>query len=353
MELNTEKKLEIAVIILIAILFLLVSTDSKSDDESHNLQLITKSYSQNRDEASYFLTLEPDNLGNLKIKIDVIDYNQNSSRIFSVIQEQNKFVIENGTKKYYAFYPKLAYVYYSNKIYSISSNIDENFHVSSTISATIDEDGFKETKISKQKYDLTLPDNIGENVSDFSLLIFTKDENSESKLYMYPFDEIKTVVVFDFPNRSNINILVEIPNEFNSYTIEPFLFEVNKETDEEKSIIVKEIYSGIFKTSSTNKADHEKNYTRLEIKIKRNITSMETISLALIIFIFILMFYFHHENKINFKEFIAIYVGLISVPFAIYFNNRPSIKGFTTIEIYVPCIIFLLLLAYHVLKNKN
>ena len=353
MELNSGKKLEIVILILIIILFCLIVIDSKSDDESLNLQLITKSYSQNRDEASYFLLLEPDNLGNLKITVDVIDYNQNSSRIFSVIQEQNKFVIENGTKKYYAFYPKLAYVYYSNKIYSISSNIDENFHVSGTISATIDEDGFKKTKISKQKYDLILPDNIGENVSDFSLLIFTKDENSESKLYMYPFDEIKTVTVFDFPNRSNINILVEIPNEFNSYTIEPFIFEINKETGEAKSIIVKEIYSGIFKICSTNKVYHEKNYTQIEIKIKRNITSIETISFGLIFSIAILMLYFYHKNKIDFKEFIVIYIGLNSVPFTIYFNNRPSINGLTTIEMIIAFILVLLLLAYHVLKNKN
>jgi hypothetical protein len=353
MELNSGKKLEIVILILIIILFCLIVIDSKSDDECLNLQLITKSYSQNRDEASYFLLLEPDNLGNLKITVDVIDYNQNSSRIFSIIQpEQKKYVIENGTKKYDAFYPNLAYVYYSNKIYPISSNIDETFHIYGTISATIDEDGFKGTKISKQKYDLSLPDEIGENISDFSLLIFTKDENFESNLEKYPFDDIKTVVVFDFPNRTNINILVDIPNEFNSYTIEPFIFEENKEISEEKLIELKEIYNGIFKISSTNKVDHEKNYSRIEINIKRNITSIETISFCLIILIFILMSFFYYKNKINFKEFIPIYIGLNSVPFAIYLNNRPSIKGFTTIEIIVVCII-LLLLTYNVLKSKN
>ena len=74
-----------------------------------------------------------------------------------------------------------------------------------------------------------------QNITNFGLLIFANDSNSESHLEIYPFDYIDTFILFDFPNNSNINIIVEIPKELNSYEISSRVFEEDKENPEEKS----------------------------------------------------------------------------------------------------------------------
>lgn len=324
MKLNNKEKFINFVLILVIILFLImVYVIALNNNENNNLELISKPHIQNKDQTSYFLSLEPDNLGNFKIELDVINYNKNSSRIFSIIQED----IPKKDGKYKEFNPNLVYLFYSNKIYSISSNKDQGYHVSGKIGATISENGFEETRILEQKIAMLLP-NIANNITDFSLLIFVKDENSKSTLSYYPLDSIKSVITFDFPNESNVNFLMKIPPELKSYSVKPSVLIKDKQTGETKSYHFKEIFSGTYEISSTNSINHDKNYAKIEIEIKRYLSSIEIVSFISIILITsrILLHFFGRKS-----DYIHLYSVLFSIAFAFYIINRPHI-GITVFE---------------------
>ena len=101
---------------------------SKPNTEISQITIISNEKSQNKGETSYFLVLEPDNLGNLKIKAKVIDYNQNLSRIFSIIQNYPKSTRIGNNVIYQLPSPKLAYLFYSDKIFSLSSNRNVSYN---------------------------------------------------------------------------------------------------------------------------------------------------------------------------------------------------------------------------------
>jgi len=355
MKLNEEDKLKIYIIMLFFLFLFLIFTNLTSDEiinsisnenQLNDIDLKTNSYLQNKNESSYFILLEPDFLGNLKIQVDVTDYNQNYKNIFSIIQQENKYhLVDDGdVKKYQQFNLNLVYLYYSNKIYN------KKYTYGVSILADYKDN---ETFISSQSINLSFSDNIEKNMTDFSLLIFLRDESSKSNLEKYPFDKIETVVTFDFPNKSNINILLEMPKNYKSYNIKPIIYEQNKETGELKNHTMKKIFDGKYKVQSSGIIDHTKNYTYIEIELERKLFSFETISYFLIFFINIGMFYYLlGNNNINFES-ISFYFGLISIPAAIYLNNRPQDIPILTINEFLLILPFLICLIIIWIRKSN
>lgn len=357
---NIVCKNKYKILIILLLVFLLPTASptslSKPDTENPQLTLISKEILQNKGETSYFLVLEPDNLGNLRIKVDVIDYNQNLSRIFSIVQKNPKFAKSGNNTIYQEYYPKLAYILYSDKIFSMSSNRDVSYNFTENVNFNYTpESGPIEPRIQTQKINLLLPNEIKKkNITDFGLLIFANDSNSESHLERYPFDYIDTIILFDFPNNTNVNIMVEIPKELNSYKINSNVFDENKITGEKNPNPLKEIYSGIHAISSTNKVNFENNYARIEINVNRAPFSFEKFSFygIILLTIFIFIYYIGQKYKINLIELISLYIGLISIPLAIYLNNRPSLSGLTIYEpYYIIVVVVLGLILWK--KNKN
>jgi len=134
---NIVCKNKYKILIILLLVFLLPTASptslSKPDTENPQLTLISKEILQNKGETSYFLVLEPDTLGNLRIKVDVIDYNQNLSRIFSIVQKNPKFAKSGNNTIYQEYYPKLAYILYSDKIFSMSSNRDVSYNFTENV----------------------------------------------------------------------------------------------------------------------------------------------------------------------------------------------------------------------------
>ncbi len=312
----------ILLLLIFTIAGFLYTSSNKTNDENSQITLIDKQLSQNIDETSYFLLVEPDNLGNLKVVADVIDYPQNNSTIFSIVQKD----------------PKLTYLFYSDKIFSMSSNTNESYHKLVTFGGDINFNTrrFENTRLKREQIDLLLPDKIQkENISNFRLLMYLHDSDSESDLNLYPFDSISTYVRFEFPKNSNVNIIVEVPKELKSYSIESSVFEENKETGEKNSTQLRELFDGVYGISSTNKADFEKNFTRIEIKVSRNFFSIERLSFyGIILFSFLICIYYRGQKNKNLTEYISLHLGLISIPLAIYLNNRPTI-GFTIVDLII------------------
>lgn len=348
MKLNEENILKFSLIILsFSLIFFIFINSISNENQLKNIEIKTNPYFQNKDEASYFILLEPDIFGNLKIQVDVIDYNQSYKNIFYIIQQENKYDTFGGgdDKEYQQFNLNLGYLYYNNKIY--------NLKYTHSLSVLVD---FKDNEnfISSQSINLSLPDNIEKNITDFSLLIFLRDEASKSYLENYPFDKIDTVVTFDFPNKSNINILLEMPKNYKSYNVKPIVYEQNKETGELKNHTMKKIFDEIYKIQSSDKIDHTKNYTYIEIKQKRKLFSFETISYFLIIFINIgMIYYLLGKHNINFES-ISFYIVLISIPAAIYLNNRPQDIPILTKYNFLLILLFLICLIIGIKKfNKK
>lgn len=109
MELNKNIKYRNKYIILLLLFSLLIAAYILYPSNTPITQIteILNTKSQNIGQTSYFLVLEPDNLGNLKIKADVIDYNQSVSRIFSIIQNNPKPSISGDKAVYHSPLPKL------------------------------------------------------------------------------------------------------------------------------------------------------------------------------------------------------------------------------------------------------
>jgi len=348
MKLNGKDILKFSLIILsFTLIFFIFINSISNENQLNNIEIKADPLLQNKDEASYFIILEPDILGNLKIQVDVIDYNQSYKNIFSIIQQENKYDTfgSGDVKEYQQFNLELAYLYYCNKIY--------NLKYAHSLSVLVD---FKddETFISSQSINLSLPDNIEKNITDFSLLIFLRDEASKSNLGDYPFDKVDTVVTFDFPNKSNVNIMIEMPKNYKSYSIKPFICEQNKETGELKKIEMNKIFDGIYKVQSTNKINHTKNYTYIDIKLHRKEFSFETISYILIILINIGMIYYLLRNyNMKFEHWISFYIGLISIPTAIYLNNRPQDITILTKYEFLLILLFLICLIIGIKKSNK
>lgn len=348
MELNRDilykNKYKLLIILLIVLLIFLLPTTflSKPNPENPQLTLISKEISQNKGETSYFLLVEPDNLGNLKVVTDVIDYPRNNSTIFSIIQKDPKFEGTDNNPVYRGFYPKLTYLFFSDKIFSMSSNTNESYHKSVTFGGDINFNTrrFENTRLKLEEIDLLLPDKIQkENISNFKLLMYLHDSDSESSLNLYPFDSISTYVRFGFPKNSNVNIIVEVPKELKSYSIESSVFEENKETGEKNSTQLRELFDGVYGISSTSKADFEKDFTRIEIKVSRNFFSIERLSFyGIILFSFLICIYYRGRKNKNLTEYISLHLGLISIPLAIYLNYRPTI-GFTIVDLIIVLIV--------------
>lgn len=328
----------ILLLLIFTIAGFLYTSSNKTNDESSQITLIDKQLSQNIGETSYFLLVEPDNLGNLKVVADVIDYPQNNSTIFSIVQKDPKFEGTDNNPVYRGFYPKLTYLFYSDKIFSMSSNTNESYHKLVTFGGDINFNNrrFENTRLKREQIDLLLPDKIQkENISNFRLLMYLHDSDSESNLNLYPFDSISTYVRFEFPKNSNVNIIVEVPKELKSYSIESSVFEENKETGEKNSTQLRELFDGVYGISSTNKADFEKNFTRIEIKVSRNFFSIERLSFyGIILFSFLVCIYYRGQKNKNLTEYISLHLGLNSIPLAIYLNNRPTI-GFTIVDLII------------------
>ena len=349
-------------IFVIFFLILLLSPTSLGIKNNENLQLtlVSKEILQNKNTTSYFLNLEPDNLGNLKIEVDVIDFNQTFDTIFSIIQKNGKSHQVGNNTIYNKFYPKLAYLYYSDKIFSMSSNTDISYNSSAIYAGNFSfKNGLEDLSIPMQQIDFLLPDEIKKNnLTNFRMVIFANDSNSKSNLKYYPFDYINILAIFDFPNNTNVNILIETPMELKSYVFKPFVYEENKDTGERNNISFKELYYGVHGITSTNKVNFEKNYTRIEIKISRNPFSIERLSFyGLFLFSFLICIYCRgHKNNKNLTEFVSLYLGLISVPLAIYLNNRPSMS-FTIIDLFIIILIIITLLTLtlltHFKKQEN
>lgn len=214
----------ILICILFATAFLIGNSNTDSIiDEDNPLEIIYKPHKQNENQTSYFFLLEPDDLGNMKIEVDIINYNHSQDELFTIIQEGD-YSNDVGERQF--FKPKLIYLYHDNKIYSPSSNTDKWYRPTGKIEFEYSEGKIQDKKVLNNGITI-LGSEIEENVTDFSLLIYTKDENSESNLELYPFDTINTVLVFDFPNKSNINFILKIPDQLKSYSVNPSIIELN------------------------------------------------------------------------------------------------------------------------------
>ena len=324
---NLKRIITVFNLLVIIIAFYAIYLNSTSVEEINNISIHMDSPLQNKNQTSYFLTLTPDNFGNFRISADVYGYNHNHSKILSIVRHEAEQPIDNV---YEQFKPALVYLYYSNKMYSITSNFDEAASTSGTINYDVEADEFEvqNVELSEQRYNVKLP-KIAENISDFSLLIYTKDTQSVSSLNLYPFDSITSIVVLDFPNKSNVNLLVDIPSELDSYAIKTYILEENKETGNTSPAMFKEIYNNLYYIHSTQSINHSENYTRIEVEMKRHLYSIEVISYLAIILIAILIkirFLFEYPNMIS------IYSLIFTVAFWFYTTNRPSI-GITSLEI--------------------
>ena len=348
MKFNEENILKLSLIMLFIFLFFFIFINSISNENQlNNIEIKANPHLQNENEASYFILLEPDILGNLKIQVDVIDYNTSYKNIFYIIQQENKYGTVGGgdDKEYQQFNLNLGYLYYYNKVY--------NLRYTHSLNVLVDFND-KETFISSQSINLSLPHNIEKNITDFSLLIFLRDEASKSNLEKYPFDKIDTVVTFDFPNKSNINILLEMPKIHKSYNITPIIYEQNKETGELKKHTMEKIFDGKYEIQSSDKINHTKNYTYIEIQLKRKLFSFETISYFSIILINLgMIFYLLVKKNINFES-ASFYIGLIAIPAAIYLNNRPQdIPLFTINEFILFLLFFICLIIIGIIKSNK
>lgn len=355
-DLIIKNRYKIVGIIIIIFIYFLYTSQNESNNNSPQLTSISESHIQKKGETSYFLSLKPDNLANLRVELDVIDYNQNYSEIFSIVQKDPKFELNENNKIYQGFYPNLTYLYYSDKIYSMSSNTDVSYRQSEVANFTVDLDNnfeISNQKIDLRKITLRLPENIKKtNISNFKLLMYLQDSDSESNLKFYPFDSINTYIRFEFPNNSNVNIIVEIPYELKSYKVKPSVFDENKNprVKDSNSKEFPKIYDGVYEISSTNNVNHEKYYTRIELKMNRAWYSSESLSFFIIIVITLWIYFyivFYEKIKMNPTEILSLYLALIAIPMSVYLNNRPpSLTGKLTIYEFglLECILLLLLL---------
>lgn len=324
MNLNFKKNIKIIVtLILVLVLF------SSCGAGSHI---------QNKNQTSYFLELVPDNLGNFEITVDVVNYNNSYNEIFSIVQQEDHPQNGGGYKQ---FKPNLAYGSYSTKKYSITSNTDEALSSSTKASVTInfEDKKIEDVWISEQGSGLNLPDK-PEYVTDFSLLIYSHDRSSRNSLKWYPFDTVNSVIVFDFPNKSNVNLLLEIPNELKSYSVIVSLSEQNKNTGEVSQIPFKKIYEGLYSISSTQLVNHDENYTRIDLEMKRSLLSIEKISYVLMIIISLLILFDSSTKRSN---SLPLYSIILSILIGFYIDNRPPIE-IGMLEIPVIILLFILIL---------
>lgn len=333
-----------AILVLLVLSVFLISNQYTSQDD--NVEVKYNQHLQNKNQTSYFIKLTPDDLGNLKIEANIINYTQTHDFLLSIVQqypEPKKDGICCPST------PKLVYLYSSDRIYSLTSNTDWMGHSGKlTFSITLPNEKTVNSGstqqidkgVSEQRIKL-LPPKENKNLTDFSLLLFAQDENSKSNLMYYPFDSVHTVMVFEFPNYSNVNLLIEIPDELKSYSVTSSVFEQNKQTGEMSQTDLKEIYSDLFAISSTQNIDHNINYTRVEIEMFRRFYSIEKLSfIAILIFSLILIFWSIIEKQTS--------SILLSIAFGFYIAKRPSI-GISDVE--SGTIIILILLALY--KNKD
>ncbi len=312
----------LAIIVTIIGVLLFISIQSRNDSiKGINIEDIVSE--QNEDFPSYFIVLTPDKMANMMIDMDVVGFTNESGYVVGINQENPHTTKVNDTITYKRKPPNLVYLQYGSKKVAYSGNphyydapgsfsLDFDLNTGQVDNARIP------NQIFRLKY-------VPKNITDFKLLIYATDEYAESHLYLYPFDSINSSMMFEFPNKTNINFIIKIPDELKDYSVTPMVKSVNKTNGKsEESVNLKSIYDKVYRISTTKEINLQDNYILVTITMKRPFISIEVISFILLLIISVVfLFGMLRATTINW-EHVSLYIAVSSILISNLISKQPT-----------------------------
>jgi hypothetical protein len=347
-----KRNILILSIVIIVIVVFLFNDISVRDTTINNVNIVANNIEQNEDSPSYFFVLTPDKKGNLMIDLDVVGYTNESGYVMGINQENPHSSKVNNTINYKIIYPKLVYLQYGSKIVSYSKN-DRYYDLPGSISWEIDQTGqFKNVRIPNQNIHLKY---VPKNISDFKLFIYATDEYAESHLDLYPFDSINSSMMFEFPNKTNLNFIIKIPDELKDYNVTPMVKSVNKNTKEiNESVSLTSVYDRVYSIGTTKNINLQDNYIKVTINMKRTFLSMEVISFILLLIISVVFFIqlYKATTISSMVEHASLYIAIFSILISNFIAKRPTTDSTVFSDWVIFIVIFILSVAAFIRWRK-